>query len=404
MKKHLLSMPCLEDFEMKGKTVLVRVDLNSPIENGELVQSGRFRAHAKTIELFSQKGAKTVVLSHQGRKGKEDFLPLEKHAFLLSRVTGKKIKYVSDVLGKKAQNAIKSLLPGDILVLENTRFWDGETLGLETKDHAESELVKNLAPLADAFVLDAFSVAHRSHASVVGFMPVLPSFPGPVFEKELVSIEKSFDSSLKPRCVVLGGAKPKDSLIVAGHLAGEDKADHIIAGGLLGELFVFAQGCRLSSDKAEIFEQGDMLPLAKDLLEKHPEKIEVPVDLAVIENGKRKEYKLCDFPQGTETGDFGKETIKRFCQIISRSKKIIVNGPIGRYEKKGFEQGTKKVLEAVAKTDAFSLLGGGHTSAAIKEFNIDSSHFSYISLSGKAFIEYLSGEKLPAIEALKSFA
>ncbi len=400
-KKSSFGMPSLEDFEMKNKTILVRVDLNSPIENGKLMQSGRFVAHAKTLKLFSKKGAKVVVLSHQGRSGKDDFLPLEKHAVLLTKLTGKKVNYINDIFGKTAQKAIKDLLPGNILLLENTRFFEGETLDLNPKKHSESKLVKNLAPFCDAFVLDAFSVAHRSHASTVGFIPIIPSFPGPVFEKELISIEKSFDSTLRPRCVILGGAKPKDSLIVADHLVNEDKADHILAGGLLGELFVFAQGYKLSKDKVKIFKDKDILSHAKALLKNHPEKIEVPVDLAVIENGKRKEYLVADLPKGAETGDFGKKTIDSFCKVILKSKKIIVNGPIGNYEKKEFEKGTKKILETVAKTNAFSLLGGGHTSTAIKEFNINSSHFSYISLSGKAFIEYLSGEKLPAIEALK---
>jgi len=399
----------LDDVDVKGKTVLVRVDFNSPVdpETKKLLDDTRIRAHGETtIKELSEKGAKVVILAHQGRPGDPDFIPLKQHAERLREILGKPVKYVDDLFGEKAKEAIKKLENGEILVLENTRTYSEERKSKSPEEHAKSEFIKELSPLADLFVNDAFSAAHRSHASVVGFTAVLPSVAGRIMERELKALARVLESPEKPCVFILGGAKADDSLKISQYVLNNGIADYILTGGITGHLFLVATGVDLGKPNMELLEKQkvlDLVPGIKDLMAKHPGKIKVPVDVAVEVEGKRKEISVSDLPTEYPIFDIGTKTINEYSQIIKDAKSIVISGPPGVYEKEEFMKGTKEIFEAVARSEAFSLLGGGHTVAAVQEFGL-SDKMSYISTAGGALIEFLMGSKLPAVAALEAAA
>ena len=399
----------LDDVDVEGKTVLVRVDFNSPVdpETKKLLDDTRIRAHGETtIKELSEKGAKVVILAHQGRPGDPDFIPLKQHAERLREILGKPVKYVDDLFGEKAKEAIKKLENGEILVLENTRTYSEERKSKSPEEHAKSEFIKELSPLADLFVNDAFSAAHRSHASVVGFTAVLPSVAGRIMERELKALARVLESPEKPCVFILGGAKADDSLKISQYVLNNGIADYILTGGITGHLFLVATGVDLGKPNMELLEKQkvlDLVPGIKDLMAKHPGKIKVPVDVAVEVEGKRKEISVSDLPTEYPIFDIGTKTINEYSQIIKDAKSIVISGPPGVYEKEEFMKGTKEIFEAVARSEAFSLLGGGHTVAAVQEFGL-SDKMSYISTAGGALIEFLMGSKLPAVAALEAAA
>ncbi|MEM5773003.1 MAG: phosphoglycerate kinase [Candidatus Aenigmatarchaeota archaeon] len=396
----------LEDFELKGKTVLLRADLNAPYNKEErrIEDCERIREHAKTIQFLIENRAKVVILAHQGRKGDEDFTSLEQHSKLLSKHLGKEVKFVDDVIGERALNEIKNLKEGEALLLDNVRFLDEETQEKGLEEHAKSKLVQTLAPLADFFVQDAFSASHRSHASIVGFALVLPTIAGKVMEKELSSVEKVLQAS--GNVFILGGAKPDDCLNIMEHFLENrlEFMEKILTCGTVGEILLTAKGYKLGEPTLKFFEQKgflDLIPQARKLLEKYEMKIEIPKDVAVEENGKRKEVNVKELPCDAMILDIGSETIRNYIEIIRKARSIVMKGPPGVYEKKGFEIGTREILEAIASSKAFSLIGGGDTGLAIEKLGIEKEKFSYISLGGGALITYLSGKPMSGIEALK---
>jgi phosphoglycerate kinase len=397
----------LEDFDLEGKTVLLRADLNSPYnkEEKKIEDCERIREHAKTIQFLIEKRAKVVVLAHQGRKGDEDFTSLEQHSELLSKHVGKKVKFVDDVIGEKALQEIKNLREGEALLLDNVRLLDEETQEKSPEEHSKGKLVQTLAPLADFFVQDAFSASHRSHASIVGFSPVLPTIAGKVMERELKSVEKALEA-LGINVFILGGAKPDDCLDIMEFLFKNkpECIEKVLACGTVGEIFLAAKGYDLGIPTVKFFEQKGfmkLIPQARRLLENYELEIEIPTDVAFEENGKRKEINLKELPAESLILDIGSETIQRYLEIIRSARTIVVKGPAGVYEKAGFEIGTKEILEATADSKAFTLIGGGDTGLAIEKLGIEKEKFSYISLGGGALITYLSGKPMPGIEALK---
>ncbi|MEM5829706.1 MAG: phosphoglycerate kinase [Candidatus Aenigmatarchaeota archaeon] len=396
----------LEDFELEGKTVLLRADLNAPYNKKEkrIEDCDRIREHAKTIKFLIEKGAKVVVIAHQGRKGEEDFTSLEQHAKLLSKHLGREVKFVNDVIGEKALNEIKNLKEGEVLLLENVRFLEEETQEKSPEEHSKSKLVQTLAPLADLFVQDAFSASHRSHASIVGFAPLLPTVAGKIMEKEISSVEKVLQP--EANVFILGGAKPDDCLNIMEHFLEKklECVEKVLTCGTVGEVFLMARGYKLGKATEKFFEEKgflDLIPQAKRLLDEHQEKIEIPKDVAVEEGGRRKEVDIEELPSSSMILDIGRKTIENYVKIINRAKTIVVKGPAGVYEKEGFEVGTREILEAIANSKAFSLIGGGDTGLAIEKLGIGGEKFSYISLGGGALITYLSGKPMPGIEALK---
>ena len=395
----------LDDVDVSGKTVLVRVDFNSPIdpETKKIIDDTRIRMHAETIRELLEKGAKVVVLSHQGRPGQPDFIPLKQHAEILEKVLGRLVKFVDDVYGEKAKEAIKSLKSGEILVLDNVRNFPEETKSKSPEEHAKSELVKSLAPLADIFVIDGFSVAHRSHASVVGFSAVLPTVAGRVMEKELKALSKALEKPEKPCVFVLGGAKAEKCIDIIDYALGNDIADKVLTGGLVGHVFLAAKGVDIGEPNMKLLEKrglAELIPKMKELLEKYAGRIEVPVDVAVDAEGERREISVEELPTNMPICDIGVRTVEKYAEILGNAKSIVISGPMGVYEKDLFVDGTKGVFKAAVESGAFTLAGGGDTLAALRKAGLEGK-VSYASTAGGAFIEYISGKKLPAVEVLR---
>lgn len=398
----------LDDLELEGKTVLVRAEFNSPVdlETKKITGSTRIRASAATIKAILDKGGKVAILAHQGRLGDPDFIPLKQHSEILSKILERPVKYVDDICGEKAQTAIANLKKGEVLVLENVRGFKDETKNLPPEEHSKSELVQNLAPLVDIFVHDAFGAAHRSQASLVGFTPLMPSAAGLTMEKELTSLAKVASDAEKPCIYVLGGAKPNDSVDIASYVLERGIADKILVGGLLTGLFLIAKGYDLSGPNEEFLnEKGylDLLTNIKEMLSKYGEKIDMPSDVAVDAEGKRKEILIEDLPTGYSIFDIGSETAERYAKVVKDSKTVVLNGPLGVYERDLFMKGTRMVFTATAESEAFSLVGGGHTITAIEKLGLKEK-ISYVSTGGKVLLDFLMGKNLPGVEALKKSA
>jgi phosphoglycerate kinase len=399
----------LDDVKVKDKVVLVRVDFNSPIDpkTRKILEDTRIRAHGETtIKELAEKGAKTVILAHQGRKGDPDFIPLKQHAELLAKILKKPVKYVNDLYGEKAKNAIKELKSGEILVLENVRTFPVETKDGTPEEQAKTDFVKNLAPLADLFVNDAFASAHRAHVSMVGFTAVLPSVAGRIMERELKSLGKVLENPQKPCIFILGGAKADDSLEISKYVLDRGIANQVLTGGVVGQVFLVAKGFDLGKPNMDFLEKNELMNLVpgiKELMHKYDDRIKTPEDVAVDLNGKRKEIPVKELPTDYSAFDIGAKTADDYAQIISKAKSIVISGPMGKYEEDKFKYGTERVLEDVANSKAFSLAGGGHTIAAIELFKL-TDKISYISTAGGALIEFLMGKKLPGVVALEKAA
>ena len=400
----------LDDVDVSGKMVIVRVDINSPIdpETGRIQDNERIQAHAKTLRELSDKGAKVVVLAHQGRKGGSDFLPLKQHADLLSKHVGKPVKYVPDLLGDEAEKAIKDLKEGEIVLLENVRTLDEETIEASPEEHAKGALVSKLSKLADLFILDAFSVAHRSHASIVGFAAVLPVIAGRVMEKELEALSELLEKRDKI-ILFMGGNKPKDciSVIEAILKRGKPEIKLLLTAGILGQLFLMAEGRDLGAPSLEYIKKkkfDEFVEKARELSEKLGERLYKPIDVAYEADGKRAEVKIEELPAPGPIMDIGSETAALYRKLITSATPedaIIVKGPAGAYEHEEFRKGTREIYSALAESKAFTLIGGGDSSTAIKLVGLKIDDFSYVSLAGGALIHYLSGKTMPGVEILK---
>jgi len=399
----------IDDFDFKDKTVLLRVDFNSPIDPNtkKVLDDTRIKAHGETtIKELSQKGAKVVVLAHQGRPGDPDFTPLKEHAQILGKILGKPVKYVDDVFGEKAQKTIKKLKNSEILVLDNVRSFPDEQKKGTPEEHAKTEMIKKLAPLANVFVNDAFAAAHRAHVSIVGFTAVLPSAAGRIMERELKALGKVLHNPEKPCVYILGGAKADDSLKISQYVLKNKIADHVLTGGVVGHLFLASKGVDLGKPNMEFLEKKELMSLVpgiKELIGTYPSKVEVPVDLAVETNGKRLEISVKKLPTNYPIFDIGAETVRKYGDIIKGAKSIVVSGPMGVFENKEFAFGTKKTFEAIAESKAFSLVGGGHSIAAVEELGL-AKKMGYVSTAGGALIEFLMGEQLPGVVALERAA
>jgi phosphoglycerate kinase len=403
-----LGIATMDDLSLNGKVTLTRVDINSPVDSAtkRVTDDSRIQEHAQTIKELSGKKAKVVVLAHQGRKGDSDYISLEQHAHLLSKALSSSVKFVPDTIGVQAKNAIRELKPGEVLMLENVRFLAEETAERAPDEHAKGELVSNLAPLASYFINDAFAAAHRSHASIVGFTTILPSAAGRVMERELTALSKVAGKPEKPSVYVIAGAKPKESFDVAEHVLSNGVADDVLTGGLVANVFLKAKGFNLGEVNERFLEDRGFTPFlikAKTMVKNFPERIVTPVDLAVDTKGRRVEVVIDDLPTEYYIKDIGRRTMELYSRLLMQAKSIVVNGPVGVYEAEGFELGTKEILLTLSRTKGFSVVGGGHSLAAVHKFGL-ARKLPYVSTAGGALISYLSGEALPGVEALKMSA
>ncbi|MGQ9720510.1 MAG: phosphoglycerate kinase [Candidatus Jordarchaeum sp.] len=395
----------LDDFDFGGKTVLLRVDFNSPVDldSGRVSDDSRIRVHVTTFEELVGEGARVVVLAHQGRKGDPDFISLRQHTEILGDILGMSVGFVDDVFGEKAITAIKNLKNGEILVLENVRFTAEEKAKMPPEKLVETDFVRSLSGVADYYVNDAFSAAHRADASLVAFPQVLPAVAGRIMERDVKILDKVSKDPEKPAVYVLGGLKLEDTFAVIRHVLGNDISDRVLVTGLVANSYLLAKGYNLGEVNQSFIEKKghlEYLSSAKEILAKFGDRIELPVDLAYDNEGKRIEIGLEDLPVEKPIKDIGSRTIEKYSHILQEAKTIVLNGPSGVFEEENFAAGTKMLFEAVAKSQAFSLVGGGHTTAALHRFKLET-RISYSTVAGGAFITYISGEKLPAIEALK---
>ena len=407
----------VDDLKVKDKTILLRVDINAPIVDGKIEGKDRIEAAAATVDHIASKGAKVVILAHQGRKGDADFTSLREHAEVLDSFTKCKVHFVGTppgtpveqygdhIWGEKALSAIKTLKPGEALMLENVRALDDETKKGKAADHAAAPFVKALASAAQGYVNDAFSAAHRAQASLVGFTELLPSAAGLTMDRELTALAQAVDAPEPPAVYFLGGSKPEDSINVMKANFSKGTLDTALLGGLVANLFLLARGHEIGKPSHELLEKKgilQLLPQVEDLLEAYDAQIVTPVDVVVKDgHGNPQTLWVEDLPVNHPILDIGPETIQMYVEEIEGAGSLMMNGPAGLYEEKPYDKGTRAVLEAFARTDAFSLLGGGHTITAIGEFDLTFEDFGYVSLAGGALMSYLTGETLPAVEALK---
>ncbi len=376
-------MKTLSGFDFEGKVVLLRTDLNSDAHKGKIGLSGRIKESVKTISELKQKGAKVVIIAHQGRQGKDDFIGLKQHAKFLNKYI--KVKFIDDVCGKKAIKAIKELKNGKVILLDNIRFIRDE---FEPKKGKKNKLFK-LVKIADVFVNDAFSVCHREHTSIVLFPRYLKSFTGRLLEKEIVALKKI---KIKNCLYVLGGAKPEDNIKLL-------KGRKVLACGLFGQICLIAKGKNLGAQNKYLKNIFKNYSKITGKLKKKLRNVKVPIDFAVKVNGKRKELNVEDFPSRYEIFDIGKETQKEYADEIKKAEVVFMKGPAGFSSDKNFAKGTVNLLKTIAKLKNFSLVGGGHLSDTIKKYKL--SGFGHVSLSGGALLRYIAGEKLVGLEALK---
>lgn len=395
----------LEDFNFKDKTVLLRVDINCPLnkETLEIINDARIRRIIPTVRELMGKRAKVVILAHQSRKGKWDFIPLEQHSKRLAKNLNSPVKYVDDVMGDKAKKAIADLQPGEVLLLGNVRELDSETAKLDMYGHAEGELVRELAPLIDYYVCDAFGAAHRSQCSLVGFPLKVPSASGRLMAKEIFALKAIFDEPRRPSVFILGGAKFGDASEMIDHVLGTKMADTVMLVGLAGNAFLLARGIELGEASTEILKEEltpENLQAAKDIMAKYGQRVLLPTDVAVERDGKRVSVLVGDLPVKEAALDIGDASIEKFRKVILSSRTSFMSGPAGVYEKEGFGIGTRGLMDAMIESKGQSVIGGGHTVGAADSFDL-TDRFSYVSTGGGALETFLLGQPLPVIDALK---
>jgi len=396
----------LDDFNFENKTVLLRVDFNMPLDKNtlEILDTTRIRRALPTIKELMDKDAKIVIIAHQGRQGSWDFINLERHTKALGELLGKNVKFVDDIYGDKAKNAIKNLNPGEVLMLDNVRKFDGETEKKTPEEHAKSELVQNLTPLADIFINDAFAAAHRKQCSLVGFTATLPSCAGRLMEKELTTLGKIIANPEKPSVFLFGGAKFSDVVITIERLLENNTADKILLTGLPANAFLKAQGIDLGDKNEELLaEEGtpDLFNDIKKVLDKYKDRVYLPKDFAMQTNTNRSEIDISKLPTDYNLFDIGEESIQFFKDTINNAKTVFLSGPCGVFENPAFMKGTEEIFKFVANSDVFSIVGGGHTVAAVEQLGLEDK-ISHISTGGGSLEKFMMGEKLPVVEALKA--
>ena len=402
----------LDEARLRGKTVLCRVDMNQPVDraSGTLKSINRIRACVPTIRELSDKGAKVVLLAHQGSDIEyKNFYSTQPHAKVLAELMGRPVQWVDDVCGPTARERIKALREGEILLLDNVRYVSEEQTLFEMKlkltheQQAKTLLVEKLAPLADLYVCDAFAAAHRDQPSLCGFEQVLPSYMGRLFEKEFCTVSRVMEQPDRPCVFVLGGAKISDAFLMMETVLGKGVADQVLTGGLVGNIFLAALGRQIGQGSLDFIYRsnyGEYIEKAKTLYEKYGEKITLPVDLAWVTEGQRQEAVLDAVPESITAIDIGSETAALYSRVIRSAKTVFVNGPMGVFEQTPSELGTKAVWQALAQTEGFTVLGGGDSITATEKYEL-TEKMGYICTGGGALIRFLSGEELPVVKALR---
>src|SRR3954453_14387675 len=386
----------LKDIDVKGKRVFCRVDFNVPMQEGKITDETRIRAALPTIQYLMEQGAKVILASHYGRpKGKVvEEMRLTPVGVRLSEILGKEVKKADEAYGDSVKTLIDGMNEGDVLLLENVRFYPGE-------EKNDPELAKAFAELADVYVNDAFGAAHRAHASTEGIAHHLPAVSGFLMNKELEVIGKALSNPERPFTAIIGGAKVKDKIGVIDHLL--DIVDNLIIGGGLAYTFVKAQGHEVGKSLLE----ADKIDLANSFIEKAKQKgvnFYMPVDAVIAdrfaEDANAKNVSIEEIPADWRALDIGPKTAELYADVIQKSKLVIWNGPMGVFEFDPFANGTKAVAESLARSkDTYSIIGGGDSAAAVEKFHL-ADQMSHISTGGGASLEFMEGKELPGVTAL----
>lgn len=389
----------IRDYDLNNKKVIIRVDFNVPMKNGQITDDNRIRASLKTINYAIKNKAKVILMSHLGRiKTKEDRKQntLEPVALRLSELLNQEVIFVDETRGEVLEDAISQLQAGEVLLIENTRFED-------LNDNAESSNSKELgsywASLGDIYINDAFGTSHREHASNVGIASNLPNGIGFLIEKEMKELEEAIKKPKRPFTVILGGSKVNDKIGVIKNLV--NIADYILIGGGMAYTFLKASGIEIGSSLLD----KESIDFCTEMLSKYNDKIILPIDSInakeIKENISARECFINEIKEDEIGLDIGYNTVKLFKQYLEKSKTIIWNGPLGYFEMEKFSQGTKKICEVLKNIDAKKIVGGGDTAAAVIKFGYEDS-VSHISTGGGASLEMLEGKKLPGIEIIEN--
>ena len=396
-----IKMLTLEDLELEGKRVFVRVDVNTPIhpETGKLMEQTRLEEAALTIKDLPR--SKVVVASHQGRVGRSDYVSLEAHAKVLEEMVGKPVSFVPDVFGPKALSDIDSLPEGGILVLDNLRFTAEENQEYKPPDAERTFLIRRLSEHVDASVLDAFSTAHRASPTIVGFAEVVPTAAGRTVGRELRMLDRIASVEKGPYVTVLGGAKVDNRLEAIDALIANNRADKVLLCGVVGLVFLKAAG-KLHGEIGIDGEQKFLIR-ARQLLDAESERFALPMDVGVKIDDLRKDADPTSLRSPAQVWDIGPKTVEHYSKYIKGAGTVFMSGPPGAFEWDDFSVGTEGLLRAMASSLGTTIISGGHLSTALRKYGIHD-QIDHISTAGGALVQYLAGKRLPLIDALERSA
>ena len=397
--------------ELRNKTILLRVDMNCPVKDGRILGSRRIVEAAENLEYLKE--SRAVVITHQGRVGNSEYVELDNHASILELECGRPVKYVRDVMGDAAIDAIKNMSDGDIILLDNLRFCAEENFDYDVGMESNSMLVQRLSPYLNACILDAFPCAHRRHPSITGFARAgIPAYAGVITGREINNLSKIMSVSKGQHVVVLGGSKIEDRLYAIDRLLSGGKADHILLTGLPGCLFLYAQARLNLPTLDDRITSKDLIRKAHSLMDKYPGKVHTPVDVAIDVDGRRVDIDV-QYVSGinndgdasttevknTKICDIGSNTAEYYSKWISSAGTVFMSGPAGWFEREKFALGTNALLKAMADSAAITIVSGGHLTTALADMDL-TDKINHVSTAGGALVSYITGKTLPMIEVL----
>ncbi len=416
MEGPVLKIRPLDNLDFRGKTVIFRPDINSPIDptTKKIVNTNRIEKTVPTLKRLLDGGAKVALIAHQGDTlDYGNLIPLAEHAEKLSALMARQVGYIDDVCGPAAQAAVRALREGEAIILGNLRYLTEEVSGFEKEvklkpqEMLHTYLIRSLAPLGDLYVNDAFAAAHRNAPSMVAFQELLPTAGGIQLMEEYTALKSVMDNPRRPCVFVLGGAKISDAFSMMRKVLEDGAADTIVAAGVTGLVMHLARGVRLGEATEKFLADRDLLAFvgeAKELLAKWGDQYLLPLDLAYEKDGQRAEIDVDSLPvPGSDRWlfpDVGRKTIDLIKGRLAKAGSVFVNGPAGIYEDPRWADGTREIWSAIAESPAYTVVGGGDTISAATKFT-DLSKFSYVCTGGGAMVRFLAGKKLPLIEAME---